>query len=117
MGSQSSETEFEYDIDAADASLSIRLRGWMGYETLELQKACWTSVGGQIKPEIVLDMAEVTCLASAALGCILALRRALEEKGCWLRISAASLEVREIVRVMRLGMLFSTDRGPRLTAV
>ena len=73
MGSHSSETDLPNTtsiLREAPSLVDPKLRGWMGYETASrLQKACWNAVGGQIKPEIVIDMAEVTCLAKhAALG-------------------------------------------------
>ncbi len=100
-----SQMGFHYAIEATETTIRVRLSGWMGYETLEQLQDCWKVVREQIRPLVVLDLAEVTCLASGPLGSILALRRWLEGHGSRLEISAASDDVREIMKSARLNAL------------
>jgi len=111
-----SQMGFHYAIEVIEASIRVQLRGWMGYETLEQLQDCWKTVRAQIRPLVVLDLAEVTCLASGPLGSILALRRWLDGHGSRLEISAASDDVREIMKSARLGALLPSKDDTDATA-
>lgn len=110
------DTGFHYTIELTETNMLVHLRGWMGYETLGQLQACWDAVRAQVKPLVVLDLAEVTCLASGALGSILALRRWLEGHGSRLSISAVSAEVREIMKSARLNARLPSQDGTDATA-
>ena len=109
MKSNSVNTDFDYAIEPTETSLRVHLRGWMGYESSGQLASCWEAVRSQVKPEIALDLGEVICLASAALGSILALRRWLVARGCCLRVIAVSSEVREIIKSARLMALLPSE--------
>jgi anti-anti-sigma factor len=109
MKSRSLDTSFHYVIEPSASRLIVRLCGWMGYESAAQLAACWAEVRAQVRPEIALDLAQVTCLASAALGSILALRRWLISQGSSLRVIAVSSEVREILKAARLVALLPEE--------
>jgi anti-anti-sigma factor len=109
MESYSLDTSFRYAIEPSETRLVVHLRGWMGYESSGQLASCWEAVRSQVKPEIALDLGEVICLASAALGSILALRRWLVARGCCLRVIAVSSEVREIIKSARLMALLPSE--------
>ena len=116
MKSNSVNTDFDYAIEPTETSLRVHLRGWMAYESSGQLAACWNAVRAQVRPEIELNLAEVTCLASAALGSILALRRWLLARGCCLRVIAVSSVVREILKTARLISLLPTEDGTYASA-
>jgi anti-anti-sigma factor len=99
----------------ADA-LRVYLRGQLVYETLDSIESCWEVVRAGPRPSVVLDLSEVDFMGSAALGSLLGLRRWLESRGCCLRISAMSAEIRRVLEVTGLNRILPIDDGAREAA-
>jgi anti-anti-sigma factor len=109
MQTHSLDTSFHYVLEPSASCLIVHLFGWMGYENAGQLSACWAEVREQVRPEVALDLADVTCLASAALGSILALRRWLVSQGSSFRVIAVSPDVREILTAARLVALLPAE--------
>ncbi len=116
MKNSPSGVECDYWMESSADSLLVHLRGQLVYETLASTERCWEAVQAAFKPLVVLDLSEVTFMASAALGSLLALRRCLVSRGTCLRISAMSPEVRQLMVAAGLNGFFATDDETRGTA-
>jgi anti-anti-sigma factor len=104
-------------MDWRNETLLVSLRGEIVYETLIAFESCCEAVRAEPRPTVLLDLSELTYIASAALGSLLGLRRWLEARGSCLRISALSEEAREVLRITGLARVFSIDTEATLTAV
>ncbi len=109
MKSCYSRFSFEYRMESSADELRVYLRGQLVYETLQATESCWGAVRAGAMPRVVLDLSEVSFMASAALGSLLSLRHSLASRGCSLGISAMSDDVREIMEVSGLKRLFTID--------
>jgi anti-anti-sigma factor len=65
---------------------------------------------------VVLDLSEVTFMASAALGSLVGLWRWLKARGYGLRLSASSPNVRHVLHRTRLEKIFPVEDEPCVTA-
>jgi anti-anti-sigma factor len=104
-------------MEWSNETLLVSLRGEIVYETLKAFESCCEGVRAEPRPTVLLDLSELTYIASAALGSLLGLRRWLEARGSCLRISALSGEAREVLRITGLARVFSIDTEATLTAV
>jgi anti-anti-sigma factor len=104
-------------MERRDETLLVWLRGHIVYETLTRFEFCCDAIRAEPRPTVVLDLSELTYIASAALGALLSLRRWLEARGSCLRISALSREAREVLRITGLARVFSIDAETPVTAV
>jgi anti-anti-sigma factor len=107
------ELECHHRLESSADTLRVYLSGQLVYETLDAVESCWEAVRVAHRPVVDLDMSEVSFMASAALGSLLGLRRWLVSRGCWLRISAMSADVRELLELTGVQRLFSTDHQTR----
>jgi anti-anti-sigma factor len=98
-----------------EASLLVSLRGPLVFETLEPLKACWEAVRAEPRPCVVLDLSEVTFMASSALGSLVGMWHWLKARGYALRISAVSLNVRHVLHRTRLERIFLVEGEPSVT--
>jgi anti-anti-sigma factor len=108
--------DFDHRMEWGEDTLLVSLRGPLVYETLVPLQACWEAVRGEPRPCVVLDLSEVTFMASAALGSLVGLWRWLEARGYRLRLSALSLDVREVLRLTGLEQILAIDGEPCVTA-
>jgi anti-anti-sigma factor len=108
--------EFDYGMEAREDTLLVYLRGPLVYETLVPLECCWNRIRAEARPSVRLDLSEVTLLGSAALGCLLGLRRWLEARGAHLRVTAASPEVRQVLQVTGLDRFFVIDDETHVSA-
>jgi anti-anti-sigma factor len=105
------DSDFDHRIEWAEDTLLVSLRGQLVYETLGPLQACWAAVRGRPRPTVVLDLSQVTFLASGPLGSLVALHRWLADRGHQLRVSALSSQAREVLRMTGLAQFFSIDDG------
>jgi anti-anti-sigma factor len=103
------DSNFDARIEWGEDVVRVTLCGELVYETLVPLQSRWESVRGQPRPTVVLDLSEVTFLASGPLGSILELRRWLMARGQRLCISGLSWQVREVLRVTGLTKILSID--------
>jgi anti-anti-sigma factor len=104
--------EFDHSRQSSPDALLVYMRGQMGYETLDATEGCWQAVRHAFRRSVLLDLSQVTYMASAALGSLCGLRRGLESQGSSLRIVAISTEVHSIMEASGLLRIFSFDDGP-----
>jgi anti-anti-sigma factor len=104
--------ECDHWMQSSPDTLLVYMRGQMVYETLGATERCWQAVRDAFRQSVVLDLSQVTYMASAALGSLCGLRRWLESQGSCLRIVAIGTEVRSIMEASGLLRLFSVDDGP-----
>jgi anti-anti-sigma factor len=104
--------ECDHWMQSSPDTLLVYMRGQMIYETLDATEGCWQAVRHAFRHSVLLDLSQVTYMASAALGSLCGLRRWLESQGSRLRIVAISTEVRSIMEASGLLRLFSVDDGP-----
>jgi anti-anti-sigma factor len=101
--------EFDHQMEWSEETLLVCLRGQVVYETLIPFESCFEAVRAEPRPTVVLDLSELTYIASAALGSLIGLRRWLEARGSCLRISALSAELCEALRSTGLTRVFGID--------
>jgi anti-anti-sigma factor len=104
--------ECDYWMQSSPDTLLVYMRGQMVYEMLDATDGCWQAVRHAFRRSVLLDLSQVTYMASAALGSLCGLRRWLESQGSCLRIVAISTEVRSIMEASGLLRIFSVDDGP-----
>jgi anti-anti-sigma factor len=104
--------EFGHWMQSSPDALLVYMRGQMVYETLDATEGCWQAVRHAFRRSVLLDLSQVTYMASAALGSLCGLRRWLESQGSSLRIAAISTEVHSIMEASGLLRIFSVDDGP-----
>jgi anti-anti-sigma factor len=89
--------ECDHWMQSSPDTLLVYIRGQMVNETLDATEGCWQAVRHAFRRSVVLDLSQVTYMASAALGSLCGLRRWLMSQGSGLRIVAISTEVRSIM--------------------
>jgi anti-anti-sigma factor len=104
--------EFDHWMQSSPDTLLVYMRGQLVYETLDATDGCWQAVRHAFRHSVLLDLSQVTYMASAALGSLCGLRRRLESQGSCLRIVAISTEVHSIMEASGLLGIFSVDDGP-----
>jgi anti-anti-sigma factor len=105
----------DHRMEWGEDTLRVSLRGPLVHETLEPLEACWKAVRAKPMPCVVLDLSEVTFMASAALGSLVGLWRWLKARGYGLRLSALSLNVRHILHRTCLEQIFPVEGEPCVT--
>jgi anti-anti-sigma factor len=108
--------DLDHRMEWGEDTLLVSLRGPLVYETLEPLQACWEAVRAEPRPRVVLDLSEVTFMASAALGSLVGLWRWLEARGYGLRLSALSLDVRHVLHLTGLEQILPIEGEPCVTA-
>jgi anti-anti-sigma factor len=102
-------------MEWGEDTLLVSLRGPLVYETLAPLEACWKAVRAKPRPCVVLDLSEVTFMASPALASLVGLWHWLKARGYGLRLSALSLTVRHILHRTRLEQIFPVEGEPFVT--
>jgi anti-anti-sigma regulatory factor len=70
--------ECDHWMQSSPDTLLVYMRGQMVYETLDATEGCWQAVRHAFRHSVLLDLSQVTYMASAALGSLCGLRRWLE---------------------------------------
>jgi hypothetical protein len=68
--------EFGHWMQSSPDALLVYMRGQMVYETLDATEGCWQAVRHAFRRSVLLDLSQVTYMASAALGSLCGLRDA-----------------------------------------
>ena len=88
-------------------ALLIRLRGAATYKETAVLQECIRQIEKQSQPLVVIDLAGLEFIGSAALGALIAIKKRVGACGGKLRLAALTSAVREVLTVAGLSNFFS----------
>jgi anti-anti-sigma factor len=100
-------TSLEVVAAVQGAALLIRLRGVATYKDTAVLQECIRLIEKHSQPLVVIDLAGLEFIGSAALGALIAIKKRVGACGGQLRLAALTSAVREILTVAGLSNFFS----------
>jgi anti-sigma B factor antagonist len=101
--------QLEYDLEHKSDILVVRLRGSADHDQTAVLERCAKDIQAQLKQLVVLDLSELTYIASAGLGALISLHHAIKAQEGRLRLVRLTEAVREVFRAMHLDTVFWID--------
>jgi anti-anti-sigma factor len=118
MTPSGSENALDYELHQQADVLLVRLRGSADHAQTAALQRCFRDVQSQLRTIVVLDLSELTFIASAALGALIALNRFIESRQGELWLTQVPANIRGVLACTHLDRHFrireDQDRGSRI---